>query len=56
MKDKFVKDPVWASLRAVKTNHVYFLPSDLFLYRANEKYSDAFRILAQAMYPEENWK
>jgi iron complex transport system substrate-binding protein len=56
MKEKFVKDPIWASLRAVKSNRVYFLPSELFLYRANEKYSEAFKLLAKAMYPEEKWK
>lgn len=56
MKENFVKNPIWSSLRAVKSNRVYFLPSNLFLYRANERYSDAFRILAKAMYPKENWK
>ncbi|MDD5727617.1 MAG: ABC transporter substrate-binding protein [Victivallales bacterium] len=55
MEKTLANDPVWASLSAVKAGRVYFLPNELFLYRANEKYAEAFLTLAKLMYPEEKW-
>ena len=55
MKKMLTDDPVWASLSAVKAGRVYFLPNELFLYRANEKYADSFLMLAKFMYPKEKW-
>ena len=55
MKKTLKNDPVWASMDAVKNGRVYFLPNNLFLYRANEKYPESFKILAKAMYPDEKW-
>jgi iron complex transport system substrate-binding protein len=55
MKKMLTNDPVWASLSAVKAGRVYFLPNELFLYRANEKYADSFLMLAKLMYPKQKW-
>ena len=55
MKKMLTDDPVWASLSAVKAGRIYFLPNELFLYRANEKYADSFFMLAKLMYPKEKW-
>lgn len=55
MEKMLTDDPVWAALSAVRAGRVYFLPNELFLYRANEKYAVSFLTLARLMYPEEKW-
>ena len=55
MKKEIMADPVWKSLRAVKNGNVHFLPNELFLYKANEHYDDAFLYLAKLLYPKEKW-
>ena len=56
MKRRLQKDPLWSSLSAVKSDRVYFLPNRLFLYRANEKYPEAFKMVAEALYPDAKWE
>ncbi len=55
MKKEIMSDPVWKSLRAVKNGNVHFLPNELFLYKANEHYDQAFLYLAKLLYPQEKW-
>ncbi len=51
MKKELMSADVWKQLRAVKNGRVHFLASDLFLYRPNERYPEAFRKLKNLMYP-----
>ncbi|WP_192930102.1 ABC transporter substrate-binding protein [Alkaliphilus pronyensis] len=56
IKDKLIKDvesnPAWESLTAVKEGKYIFLPKDLYLYKPNEKYPEAYRGLAEILYPD----
>jgi len=42
----------WNSLTAVKEGRVYYLPKDLYLYKPNARYEEAFKGLAEIVYPE----
>jgi len=42
----------WNSLTAVKEGRVYYLPKDLYLYKPNARYPEAFKGLAEIVYPE----
>ncbi|MCP3966084.1 MAG: ABC transporter substrate-binding protein [Lentisphaerae bacterium] len=55
LKKELFSDPAWKELSAVKNNRVYLLPNRLFLYKANERYPDAFRYMAKILYPLERW-
>lgn len=45
-------DPVWGELSAVKNGRYHVLPKDLFTYKPNENYLEAYTILAKLLYPE----
>ncbi len=40
------------SIKALKNDRLYFLPRELFLYKPNERYPDAFLYMAQILYPD----
>ncbi len=40
------------SIKAMKNNRLYFLPRELFLYKPNERYPDAFMYMAKILYPK----
>jgi iron complex transport system substrate-binding protein len=42
----------WNSLTAVKEGRVYYLPKDSYLYKPNARYPEAFKGLAEIVYPE----
>lgn len=42
----------WSTLTAVKTGNVHFLPKDLFHYKPNQRWAEAYRYLAKILYPE----
>ncbi len=44
---------VWASLDAVKNGRVYILPKDLFQYKPNGRWAEAYRYLYERLYGEE---
>lgn len=50
-KDIMAND-AWATLTAVKEGRIYYLPSELFMYRPNNRYPEAFESLAKILYPE----
>ena len=52
MEKELMSDEIGGKLRAVKGGRLHFLPSGLFLYRPNERYPEAFRMLREFMYPE----
>ncbi len=38
-------NPAWASLSAVQNGHFYYLPKNLFLYKPNMKYPEAYQYM-----------
>ena len=44
--------PVWEELRAVKEGRVYFLDKGLFFNKANHRYDESYRTIAQYLYPD----
>lgn len=53
-KEKIAKElesnPAWNSLKAVQNNEVHYLPKDLFVYKPNARYDEAFSHLAQIFF------
>lgn len=45
-------NPAWFEVDAVKNGKVYYLPKDLFVYKPNSRYDEAFLYLAEILYPE----
>lgn len=52
IKSDAESNPAWASLSAVKNNRYIILPKDLYMYKANHRYSEAYKGLAEILYPE----
>lgn len=54
--DRIKKDvesnPAWASLKAVKEGRYIFLPKDLYMYKANHRYAEAYEGLAKHLYTD----
>lgn len=48
--ESLIADPVWQSLTAVKTGEVYQLPKDLFQYKPNSRWDEAYKYLIQLLY------
>ena len=44
--------PVWQSLRAVREGRVYYLDKALFHNKPNSRFADAYRTLAEYLYPQ----
>lgn len=56
VKDKLKADiesnPAWSSLSAVENDNYIILPKDLYTYKANHRYKEAYEELAKILYPE----
>ena len=52
LKSDALDNPAWASLTAVKEDRYIVLPKDLYLYKPNHKYPEAYEGLAKMIYPE----
>ncbi len=46
-------NPAWSSLSAVKNSKYLVLPKDLYTYKANDRYAEAYEELAKILYPEQ---
>ncbi len=55
LKELYGEDPVWNSLDAVKENKLFGLEKALFHNKANQKYDQAYRSMAERLYPESNF-
>lgn len=44
--------PAWSELTAVKKEHCIVLPKDLFHYKPNARWDEAYEYLARILYPE----
>lgn len=47
-------DPVWSNLDAVRDGRYFFLPKELFQYKPNAKWLEAYKILAEILYEEKD--
>jgi len=52
LKSDAEDNPAWASLKAVKENRYIVLSKDLYLYKPNNRYPEAYEGLAKTLYPE----
>lgn len=56
IKERLIQDvesnPAWSSLTAVKNNRYIVLPKDLYMIKANHRYVEAYKGLAEIIYPE----
>lgn len=50
--DSVFESPAWQNLSAVKNHKYYYLPKDLFQYKPNARWYDAYQYLAELLYPE----
>lgn len=48
--ERIIASPEWQSLDAVKEQKVYFLPKELFQYKPNARWDDAYACLAEIIY------
>jgi len=48
--DSLVSDPVWQTLTAVRTGNVHQLPKELFQYKPNARWGEAYAYLIELMY------
>lgn len=53
LKQDVESNPAWASLKAVQNDRYIFLPKDLYMYKANQRYAEAYEGLAQHLYGEQ---
>lgn len=51
LNDLFTQ-PGYASLSAVKNKKYYFLPKELFMFKPNQRWDEAYSYLAKIMYPQ----
>lgn len=49
-KTSYESNPVWKELKAVKENHVVILPKNLFNYKPNDKWAEAYRFAYDKIY------
>lgn len=52
LKSDALDNPAWSSLTAVKEDRYIVLPKDLYLYKPNDRYPEAYEGLAKMIYPE----
>lgn len=51
IKTDIQSNPAWSSLSAVKNDRYIVLPKDLYTYKANDRYEEAYKNLALILYP-----
>ncbi|KAA8677566.1 ABC transporter substrate-binding protein [Clostridium sp. MT-14] len=51
LKEDVEDNPAWNSLSAVKNKRYIILPKDLYLYKPNARYAEAYEGLAKILYP-----
>ncbi|MGB4439632.1 MAG: ABC transporter substrate-binding protein [Sedimentibacter sp.] len=52
LKSDAEDNPAWASLTAVKEDRYIVLPKDIYMYKPNNRYPEAYEGLAEILYPE----
>ena len=52
LKKDVESNSAWSSLKAVKNDRYIILPKDLYLYKPNDRYGEAYEGLAKMLYPD----
>ena len=52
LKKDVESNPAWGSLTAVKEGRYIFLPKELYMYKPNHRYAEAYEGLARILYPD----
>jgi len=52
LKKDVESNSAWSSLKAVKNDRYILLPKDLYMYKPNDRYGEAYEGLAKILYPE----
>lgn len=52
LKKDVETNPAWGSLTAVKNDRYIFLPKELYMYKPNHRYAEAYEGLAKILYPD----
>lgn len=52
MKEDVESNPAWSTLSAVQNDRYIILPKDLYMFKANDRYAEAYKGLAEILYPE----
>ena len=52
MTKAIAENAAWQTIGAIKYNRLYFLPQDLFLLSPGLRYPDAFKTMAELIYPD----
>lgn len=52
MEEQYGNNPVWQSLDAVSEGRIYYLEKELFHNKPNRRFAEAYRSLAQILYPD----
>lgn len=52
MQKQINDNPVWSSLSAMKNNNYIILPKDLFQYKPNARWAEAYEYITKKLYPE----
>lgn len=52
LESSFMSDPAFSSLTAVKEEHFFILPKDLFHYKPNARWGESYNYLASLIYPD----
>ncbi|TDW11063.1 iron complex transport system substrate-binding protein [Breznakia blatticola] len=52
IKKSLEDDPAWSTLTAVKEGHVYYLEKDLYHYKPNSRWAEAYEYILQIVYPD----
>lgn len=52
MKEDVESNPAWSSLTAVKNDRYIILPKDIYMFKANHRYAEAYKGLAEIIYPD----
>lgn len=50
--DSVIAQPAWQSLTAIQESNYFYLPKDLFQFKPNAKWGEAYEYLAKLLYPE----
>ena len=53
VEDTLMNNPAWAELSAVKNDHYFVLPKDLFHLKPNDRWGESYEMLADILYGEE---
>jgi iron complex transport system substrate-binding protein len=52
LKKDVDSNSAWGSLKAVKNDRYIILPKELYLYKPNDRYGEAYEGLAKILYPD----